>query len=152
MLIVFDIDGTLADNTHRLRFIRDLPEGAKPDWEKYGQYTPFDEPIKPIIAVHNDLKNLGHTILYVTGRNDKFRRLTADWLRRHTVMSNEQDTLLMRRDHDFRPDFQIKEEILAQIIQRYGQKPDLVFEDRKQVVDMWRRHGIQTLQVADGEF
>ena len=28
----------------------------------------------------------------------------------------------------------------------------MVFDDRQQVVDMWRKNGLTTIQVADGDF
>ena len=33
-----------------------------------------------------------------------------------------------------------------------GWKPELVFDDRSSVVDMWRSKGLRAVQVAPGDF
>ena len=57
----------------------------------------------------------------------------------------------MRKDYDNRQDAVIKEEIYKLHIQP---KFNVLFcvDDRKQVVDMWRRIGLICLQCAEGEF
>jgi hypothetical protein len=57
----------------------------------------------------------------------------------------------MRKRNDFRKDFEVKREIYeAQIANRFDVL--CVFDDRQQVVDMWREVGLVCLQVAAGDF
>lgn len=59
--------------------------------------------------------------------------------------------VIMRKKGDYTPDDQLKESWIAD----YGWEPRntlCVFDDRKRIVDMWRRNGFTTYQVADGDF
>ena len=57
----------------------------------------------------------------------------------------------MRSNSDFRPDFEVKEGMLVKMKDQ-GFDPIMAFDDRQQVVDMWRRQGITVMQVAEGDF
>jgi hypothetical protein len=57
----------------------------------------------------------------------------------------------MRSDNDYRADFIVKEELLAQL-RADGYNPVMAFDDRQQVVDMWRENGLICAQVAKGDF
>jgi hypothetical protein len=59
--------------------------------------------------------------------------------------------LFLRADDDFRSDDVFKKDVLDELINS-GVKPDLVFDDRNSVVEMWRREGIPCFQVAEGDF
>jgi hypothetical protein len=84
----------------------------------------------------------------VTGRNEFTRKITQEWLQKH---DQYYDLLLMRKDRDYRQDAVIKEEIYRLHIES---KFDVIFcvDDRKQVVDMWRKLGLVCLQCDEGEF
>jgi hypothetical protein len=56
----------------------------------------------------------------------------------------------MRKNDDFRPDHEVKREILNDHINK--DRVRLVIEDRASVVKMWRQEGLVCWQVADGEF
>ena len=57
----------------------------------------------------------------------------------------------MRQRDDFRPDNIVKEMILDfEILTRYT--PYFMIDDRKQVVDMWRKRGYTCLACAEGDF
>ena len=63
----------------------------------------------------------------------------------------------MRPDGDYRPDEIFKRDILEFLRQEdgLGQDPDVVYDDRNKVVDMWIENGINCIQVvnrADGNF
>nr|BFD33683.1 NIF family HAD-type phosphatase [Pigmentibacter ruber] len=143
--IIIDLDGTLADCEHRRCFIA----GTKKDWKSFSK----DENIiqdklntwcASIISSFKD----SHKIILVTGRNEFTRKITEEWLATH---DQYYDLLLMRKDQDFRQDAVIKQEIYNLHIQP---KYDVIFcvDDRRQVVDMWRKLGLTCLQCADGEF
>lgn len=62
-------------------------------------------------------------------------------------MCNE---LLMRPKKDNRKDSVIKKELFDKIKDKYNIQ--YVFDDRDQVVEMWRELGLTCLKVADGNF
>jgi hypothetical protein len=52
---LFDIDGTIADLSHRLRFIEKKPK----DWRRFFEAVSKDTPITHIIELANHLKAAG---------------------------------------------------------------------------------------------
>ena len=144
MQVVFDLDGTLADLTHRLHFID--KKQSRPDWDAFHKACVFDEPINRVIQVFWAMQDAGHTVEIWSGRSDAVRKETEEWLVRHRLYPS---ALLMRSAGDFTPDDQLKESWIGAI---GAPVPDLVFDDRDRVVKMWRKRGITCFQVAPGEF
>ena len=59
----------------------------------------------------------------------------------------------MRKAGDYRSDVEIKQELLDNWLTHHKKEEILrVFEDRKQVADMWRKNGITCYQVAEGNY
>lgn len=143
MIIAFDFDGTLCDIQHRLHHIQ------KPhsNWPAFFKDCVNDSPIVPIIKVANALSLTGNRIEVWSGRSDIVRAESEAWLHRHAIPFS---VLRMRVDGDYRKDSIIKAEWLKQLPQ--SEWPELAFDDRQQVVDMWRAHGIRCAQVAKGDF
>ena len=56
-----------------------------------------------------------------------------------------------RDDDDFRPDDITKKEIFEKVLTD-GFRPQLAFDDRDQVVSMWRSIGLPCFQVRGGKF
>lgn len=158
--IIFDIDGTLANNQHRLHHIQKTPK----DWDSFFRDMSKDTDIKPIglvfcllglareflkeISISNDIEL---EIVFCTGRPEKYREVTKAWLYSNLDGACSEFKLFMRKDGDHRPDYIVKEEMIGELWAQ-GLEPYIVFDDRKQVVDMWRRNGITCLQCAEGDF
>lgn len=143
MLVVFDLDGVLADCTHRLPHIQKQPK----DWDAFFAACKDDEVIEAGQMILYALgENAGCEIEIWTGRPMTTFEATRNWLHKHLLAGH----LLtrMRDPNDRRPDHILKEEWLHEC-RRY---PDLVFEDRQRVVDMWRRNGVPVYQTAAGDF
>ena len=60
------------------------------------------------------------------------------------------DDLFMRMAGDKRPDYVVKKDILDNFIKISDVW--FVLDDRKSVVDMWRKAGLRCLQVQEGDF
>lgn len=142
--IIFDIDGTLADCTHRVHWVTNRPK----NWAEFDAGIPNDEPYEDIIYLNRLFFGLDHRIAIVTGRSDRQRQATEEWLERYSVRYH---TLRMRKDGDYRQDSLVKSDILDELIAE-GWDPKMVFDDRQSVVDMWRQRGIRCLQVNPGDF
>lgn len=141
---IFDIDGTLADLTHRLHHIQKQPK----DWRSFFASVSDDAPIIHTIKLAIDVALAGATLVYVSGRSDECRAATEDWLRRHALPEGR---VYMRKEGDHRPDHQVKVELLTQL-RADGFNPVMTFDDRNTVVKMWREIGVPCAQVADGDF
>lgn len=144
-VIVFDIDGTLANSEHRMHWVSSKPKNWAACDAAIPKDTPHDEVVWLLhtIAVRPDVK-----IIICTGRGESTRSVTEAWLKNYI---GDYDALYMRKYGDYRKDSIVKVELLQQIIYDYG-KPYLWFDDRQQVVDAIREQGIRVLQVAPGDF
>lgn len=145
MIYIFDIDGTLADNSHRLHFI----QGEVKDWEGFHTAQGDDMPIWEVITVARALANAGHGIVYSTGRMEKGRATTQAWLNKYRVPHGP---IYMRKDGDHREDYVVKEELLGFIKGMHTLAIGGAFEDRQQMADMYRDKGIRVFQVAKGDY
>lgn len=145
MLIVFDIDGTLANIEHRLHHIKTKPK----NWDAFDAGIKDDKVNSPVARMYWAMANMGHTIVIATGRNERNRAETEAWLRKK--IGSEWKTLYMRSEDDRRDDTIVKREMLDKIVRDYGRKPDAVFEDRPRVVQMWRNEGVFVFDVYQGQ-
>ena len=78
-IVVFDVDGVLADVRHRLRYVERRPK----DWDSFFAAMDDDGPLADGIAMAQERAAEGHRVVYLTGRNEDYRSLTRDWLVRH---------------------------------------------------------------------
>lgn len=140
---IFDIDGTLADTSHRQHLLNSTPK----DWKGYFAAMSQDAPNRPVIQVAKVLLDTGFTIILVTGRPAAYRLETLTWLAKYGVCCHQ---LHMREEGDYRPDHEIKLDILNTISQHY--EVQAAFDDRDSVVAMWRDAGIPCFQVNEGDF
>lgn len=149
MDIIFDVDGTLLNIEHRVPLIRPI-NGHKKDWKAFREAAVNDEPNSEIVAIAIAMNYMGHRLIVCTGRMEKERHVTKNSLMLAGIPLYK-TPIYMRPNDDVRPDHVIKLELLAKI-REDGFKPELVFDDRQQVVDMWRKQGLRVCQVAEGDF
>ncbi len=103
-LAVFDVDGVLADVSHRLHHLRARPQR----WERFFQAADRD-PLLGEGAARLRAALRVHDVVYLTGRPERTRRLTERWLATHDLPTGP---LIMRDDHDHRPARWMKREVL----------------------------------------
>lgn len=161
--VFVDIDGTVADLTHRRVYVRNKPK----NWPAFERAIPQDTPIQWVIDTVNRLYDAGWTVVMMSGRSEKSKDVTVEWLAKYGVKYH---AIYMRREFeyeadgvtpkktrlgkprgDFRRDDIVKRELLD-VARADGYNPDVVFDDRDQVVTMWRENGIPVVQVAEGDF
>lgn len=141
--VIFDLDGTLADITHRLHHIK----GEKQDWGSFFRACDKDTPVEPICRLFRWLRLGAVRMVIVSGRSDEVRGKTQRWLEENQLGYHD---LIMRNQGDYRPDEVVKEGILDMLIDE-GHEIAFTVDDRQKVVDMWRRRGITCLQCAAWE-
>jgi len=145
-VICWDVDGTLANITHRRQFVASHPK----NWPAFNRAMVKDTPYEDMVWLFKVLAAQPDTVmLVVSGRGSENRTVTEQWLHDAGI---EYTCLLMRPVKDHRQDYIIKSELLEQIRNEYGE-PFMVFDDRDQVVDKaWRANGVRCLQVCEGDF
>ena len=152
--IIFDIDGTLADVTDRRHHVT----GGRKDWGKFFDEMVNDPPLADVcllaelLGTHPQVIE-GTTALFLfSGRPETHRKETEDWLRIHVPTYFRQAVaLLMRGEGDYRPDTEVKREMLHGI-QGQGYNARLVVDDRPSVVAMWKAEGLTVLAHDSGEW
>lgn len=141
--IIVDIDGTLA-----------LMNGRSPfDY----QSVSTDLPNKPVIDVvdayvaHNHDSGNQIQLIMVSGREDSCYHDTKNWLIENTLSFDPlHSPLYMRKSGDYRKDYIVKMEIFDEHI-RDNYNVVAVFDDRKQVLDVWEEIGLFTFNVSQGK-
>ena len=142
--IIFDMDGTLADLTHRRHFVEKKPK----DWDSFYAGMVGDSPIQPEVMMAQLLKFAGHRIIIATGRPRIYNTITLQFLKDNDI---PYDAAYLRANKDYRPDTVVKENMLRKM-RLNGYDPTIAFDDRKSVVEMWRANGLFVFQVDEGNF
>jgi hypothetical protein len=142
---IFDLDGTLADLTHRLPYIKTKPK----NWPAFMRAIDRDTVIEPIAMIARGWA-MGNRVIICSGRSEDTREATEAWLTKHVWGQwSKHAALYMRKTGDYRPDDIVKSELLDQILSD-GYKPVLVIDDRLRVIEMYKRRGLLVLAVNGG--
>lgn len=133
--ICVDMDGTLADL------------GPRDPYETNGVINdqinlPVKMTVEALVNYHGNLQ-----LFIVSGREEKTRKQTEDWLKQHKIKYNK---VFLRKNGDFRRDSVIKNEIYDEITKEY--QPLVILDDRAAVVDALRERGFTVFQVNEGNF
>jgi len=141
LCVIFDLDGTVCDNSHRLHLL-DKPK----DWARYLDACPQDREHQAAVIIWKALLKYGPEtqIVVMTGRCETHRPQTRAWL---TTRGLYYDMMVMRPEGDYRPDFEMKAELLKQIQEYY--EVLCVFDDSPAVVKMLRDKGIVVFAADD---
>lgn len=133
-LVLVDIDGTVSHRTNREPFEYDKVSSDRPDHKT--------------IEVITALWKAGYKIIFISARDDSCFEDSYEWLRLNCPPFIK---LYMRKTGDSRKDAVIKEEIYREHIEPFYDV-FCVFDDRNQVVDMWRSIGLKCFQPEPGDF
>lgn len=134
LAVIVDLDGTVA-----------LMNGRNP----YDHTTvDTDVPNRPIIWMVQAAHHRGAQVIYMSGRSELARDKTRAWLNNHVGVAGP---LHMRAANDNRADNLVKRDLFdAHVRDKFNVVG--VFDDRDQVVDLWRSMGLTCLQVGYGAF
>lgn len=153
-IVICDIDGTLADATHRMKHL----QGEKKDWKSFFAEMHRDTPIAETISTLCNYVEQGYEIFLVSGRPDDHREVTEAWLTLSVFQEFPNgmgrplpySALFMRKAGDSRQDDIVKQEIYDRHFKdKYP--VHLVIDDRPSVIRMWRSNGLDVLDVGKGE-
>ncbi|HEV2891223.1 MAG TPA: hypothetical protein VGX28_12680 [Frankiaceae bacterium] len=130
-LAIVDIDGVVADVRHRLHHIESSPKNWGAFFARADRDPPLAEGVERVRALADT-----HEVVYLTGRPERLRRVTAAWLERHGIGGHE---LVMRRHGDFRPAKLAKAEELRRLAD--GRTVAVVLDDDPEVCEALRAEG-----------
>ena len=135
-IVICDIDGTIANNDHRQHLLKKFK-----DWDNFFAQLHLDEPIPVVIERIKDLKRDGKEIVFLTGRPERYRSSTKEWLSKYF---NFKFKLEMRKDKDFRNKLDSKKDSLLVIGKENIFK---IFENDYQLIQLWNSMGLDVEDV-----
>ena len=135
-IVICDIDGTIANNDHRQHLLKKFK-----DWDNFFAQLHLDEPILVVIERIKDLKRDGKEIVFLTGRPERYRSSTKEWLSKYF---NFKFKLEMRKDKDFRNKLDSKKDSLLVIGKENIFK---IFENDYQLIQLWNSMGLDVEDV-----
>lgn len=94
MIAIFDIDGVLADASHRQHFVESRPK----DWDAFFAAVGEDVVIERGVALLREYQQRDRIVL-LSGRPESTRADTQAWLERHDI---DVERLVLRANRDFR--------------------------------------------------
>lgn len=139
---VFDIDGVLADLSHRLHHLT-KPNREDRDYEAFYSECGEDTPIDEGRALLRSLASQGWTIVLLTGRPRSVCEQTENWLSQHHI---PYQSLIMRNDQDWTTSCLYKPRKIRQHFAE-GPLPDLLIDDDDAVCAAVAEMGIPTLRM-----
>lgn len=139
---IFDLDGTLADDSHRHHHVT-----QHSDWDAYYAACPDDKAIEHMIILARCIQR-HYPIHIVTGRSEAIRAETEAWLMAHGILY---EGLHMRKRNDRRKNSEYKQSIVR-LLREEGFEILMAFEDLKPAVRAYRDLGIPCAQVADSPY
>lgn len=139
--IIVDLDGTLYCMDWRRPYVSEKPK----DWYSFLTMCEHDRVNPTLRKVIKATYDEGMKIILVSGRPwDLSGTGTVKALWRDNVPYT---TLLMRQPQDYRPDTEIKDEIYRDIIRPMEIEIVRAFDDRPDIAEVWRSHGIEVTMV-----
>lgn len=145
--VLCDLDGTLADITHRLMYAK----GETKNWGEFFARIPHDVLREDVAGIVSDYARQGYDIIFLSARPETYKKQTLVWLIKHMEnrLPNGFLSIIMRRSNDKRPDVEVKQDLLNLHF------PDrslikIVIDDRPSVIRMWRESGLTVLDVGKG--
>ena len=141
--VIVDLDGTLA--------LREGPGARGPyDFSRVLEDT-VNIPVRDAVRTH---LHEGMHVIFLSGREVVCYRDTVEWLNDVAGIQTGNPLVhgpYMRRTKDSRPDYQVKLELFdAHVRGKFDVR--IAYDDRNQVVELWRSLGLTCWQVNPGDF
>jgi hypothetical protein len=140
VIILVDLDHTISN-----AFWRDSMIGTVP-WDQYHEESKHDKPFKNVVHLINTLWIAGYKIIGLTGRNDKFRQLTTQWLLKYGV---DMDEILMRPDDVFLKNADMKVKLIEDRFKKNYKDISFLIDDNEDTILTFSKLGITTLQIRN---
>lgn len=163
-MIIFNLDGTIADYEHRKHFIdpkknkdcfeflnvetnerfygfgykNNVFQKWKRDSKSFWESCDKDDLIIPVAKFYQMLCINYFDIEIWSTRCESVRKKTEEWLEKHKIYYSE---LKMCPINNFIPNYLLKETWLDEALHK-GKKIEFVFESKTDDIKMWRKRGI----------
>lgn len=145
--VLCDLDGTLCNLDHRLKFVNDktVDKNWKAFFDGISDDTIYEETKQKLVSYKED----GYEIIFVSARPEDYRQVTEKWITAHGLIQTLGfwKTLIMRPSGDRRDDVEVKRDILNKYFKDRN-TIHTVIDDRPRVIRMWREEGLNVIDVG----
>ena len=138
-IILCDIDGTIADNSHRQFLLKN-----NNNWDKFFLEMKNDLPIYPVINKVIDEFRDGKEIIFLTGRPSNYEKETNEWLKKYFTFEYK---LVMRRENDRRNKLIVKKELFLNNFS--VNEIDYVIDNDAELLHQWKELGLRAVDAID---
>lgn len=144
-VFVFDLDGTLANCDHR----QDLAKNK--DWDAFHAECTKDDLYENVAQLLR-VVSTSNTVIIITGRDEKYKSETVDWLTANGLMVDE---IFMRPEGNREKDHIFK---LGVVDKFFGDRETALrhvicwFEDRDELTEELRNAGFTVCQTKAGAY
>lgn len=149
-IVIFDIDGVLSDQSHRI----ELSEQKR--WNEFNSLMIYDKPNNQCFRLLHCIM-INFPVIFLTARPENFRSKTIKFLRSnsHSRLFFDKNfnyfkkdfdggSLLMRPENNFKSSELFKLDMLK-IIQSFGYNIFLALDDNEEVIKMYQSNNIFSL-------
>lgn len=122
--LLFDVDGVLADCTHRLHYLKNK------DYDSFYSNEELEKDIEDkgwellyYLTMPDTKLNVEHKFIIITGRPKKTMPATLMWLYSHNTQQlffKDIDAFYCRENDDYRPSRVVKKELVEKCIDDFG--------------------------------
>lgn len=133
--VLIDIDNVIANAVWREGMI------DQKGWDAFHEASLQDAPIDAVCTMINSFAT--YHICLVTGRPEKFRQVTMEWLLNHSVWLDE---LLMRPNDDFRKSPEMKVDLVQKRFSNPKEDVAFIIDDRLDIIEAFQAIGIPGFQ------
>lgn len=150
-IVVFDLDGTVCDSSHRIEHI------VNRNWDAFYAGIEHDPAHADAVEVLRCMRRFDKTLVCCTARDERYIRQTQNWLNNNRLGGI---SLLMRPSGDEAPSPVLKPRLLLGWLKetlsnswiRPQEMVHFIMEDRNSVVQAWRDLGFNCWQVREGKY
>ena len=106
MVVIFDVDGTIADVNHR-RHLVNGEKGFKPDWNAFRSATVDDTPVQWVCDIAKRYIAQGDDVAFFSARNESEREITEKQIKEWIGEGHK--GVFLRPNDSYEPDEVFKE-------------------------------------------
>lgn len=141
MIVIIDIDGTIADDSKDAKAAGVEPDRTSPEFATWLKRATANTANYPAVLemkwLAQDLQDAGENCYYVTSRDEKDRSMTEEWLRKNGFPAFEAH---MRAAGDTRQPQEMKAEVIQMMVDRHSE-PVLVIDNDERMILTCRKNG-----------
>lgn len=115
-------------------------------WDKFlhPELMIKDSPQPHSLDVINSMRKQGWYVVFMTGRGERLRSVTEEWLRTHMDWTASEPLIMRPADANNVPASQMKEQMFLEFraARKFENAPFLFFEDDRFVIGTWQKYGM----------